>query len=238
MEEIDLKELFTLFWNKKLLIILATLIMVFIGIIYSYFFITPKYTASTNLVLVQSSTSNSQNGDVGITSTDLTINSKLVSTYSDIIKRDLILEQVVSNLNMEKEEVQKIRGKISVNSVKDTEVIEISVRDEDPNYAAQVANEVATVFCEKIVDIFNISNIYLLDRAKVPTEPSNINHIKDIAIFAFMGIVISAMYIFVANMLDTTVKTEEDIEKNAELIVLTSIPNYEAEFKEVKGGKR
>ncbi len=238
MEEIDLKELFTLFWNKKLLIILATLVMVFIGIIYSYFFITPEYTASTNLVLVQSSTGNSQNGDVGITSTDLTINSKLVSTYSDIIKRDLILEQVVSNLNMDKEEVQKIRGKISVNSVKDTEVIEISVKDEDPNYASQVANEVATVFCEKIVDIFNISNIYLLDRAKVPTEPSNINHVKDIIIFAFIGIAISVAYIFVANMLDTTVKTEEDIEKNAELIVLTSIPNYEAEFKEVKGGKR
>lgn len=238
MEDIDLKELLTLFWNKKLLIILVTLIMAFVGIVYSYFFITPEYTASTNLVLVQSSTSDSQNGNVGITSTDLNINSKLVSTYSDIIKRDLILEQVVSNLNMGQEEIEKIRGKISVNCVKDTEVIEISVRDEDPNYAAKIANEVATVFCEKIVDIFNISNIYLLDRAKIPTEPSNINHIKDIILFAFVGIAISVAYIFVANMLDTTVKTEEDIEKNAGLIVLTSIPNYEAEFKEVKGGKR
>lgn len=238
MEEIDLKELFSLFWSKKILIILITLILILIGIIYSYFFVTPEYTASTNLVLVQSSTSTAQSGEAGITSADLNINSKLVSTYSELIKRDVILGQVAKNLNMSEEETAKIKNKISVNSVKDTELIEITVRDEDPNHAAQVANEIATVFSEKIVEIYKISNTYLLDRAKVPTVPSNVNHMKDIIIFALIGIVISAAYIFVINMLDTTVKTEQDIEKVVNLVVLASVPNYEAEFKEVKGGRR
>ena len=37
-------------------------------------------------------------------------------------------------------------------------------------------------------------------------------------------------------MLDNTVKTEEDIEKVTGLVVLTSIPDYETELRNVKGG--
>ena len=86
-----------------------------------------------------------------------------------------------------------LKNKISVVSTKDTEIIEIRVKNTDPDYATKIANEIAKVFCEKIVEIYNISNTYLLDRAEVPTNPSNINHIKDIAIFTFIGIVISTL---------------------------------------------
>lgn len=237
MEEIDLKELFSLFWSKRIIIVLITLILMFIGIIYTYFFITPEYTATTNLILVQAS-SNSQNGQSGITSTDLTINSKLVSTYSELVKKNTVLDQVATNLNIGQDEIRSLKNKISVVSTKDTEIIEIRVKNADADYATKIANEIAKVFCEKIVEIYNISNTYLLDRAEVPTAPSNINHIKDIAIFTFIGIAISVAYIFLINMLDTTIKTEEDIEKITGLTVLVSIPNYDVEFKETKGGRR
>ena len=238
MEELDLKELFSMFWNKKMEIVFITLILMVVGIIYSYFYITPVYTAKTDLVLVQSSSTVSQTGDSAITSTDITMNSKLVSTYSELIKRNAVFGQVASNLNISDEEAEKIKNNISVNSAKDTEIIEIKVTNEDPNKAADVANEIAKVFSEKIVEIYNISNIYLLDRAQAPENPSNVNHMKDIVIFAFIGLVISAAYVLVANMLDNTIKTEEDIEKISGLVVLTSIPDYETEMKNVRGGKR
>ena len=149
MEELDLDELISMFWNKKIEIILITLIAMVIGVIYSYFFVTPTYTAKTSLILVQSSDAASQNGNSGITSTDLTINSKLVSTYSDIVKRNVVLDQVASNLEISKEQVQEIKNRISVSQSKDTEIIDIKVTDEDPNYATKIANEVATVFSEK-----------------------------------------------------------------------------------------
>ena len=238
MEELDLKELFSMFWNKKAEIVFITLILMVVGIIYSYFYITPVYTAKTDLVLVQSSSTVSQTGDSAITSTDITMNSKLVSTYSELIKRNAVFGQVATNLNISDEEAEKIKNNISVNSAKDTEIIEIKVTNEDPNKAADVANEIAKVFSEKIVEIYNISNIYLLDRAQAPEKPSNVNHMKDIVIFAFIGLVIAAAYVLVANMLDNTIKTEEDIEKLTGLVVLTAIPDYETEMKSVRGGKR
>ena len=156
-----------------------------VGVVYTYYFITPVYTAKTDLVLVQSSSTASKTGDSAITSTDLTMNSKLVSTYSELIKRNAVFGQVASNLNISNEEAKLIKDNISVSSAKDTEIIEIKVTNEDPNKAADVANEIAKVFSEKIVEIYNISNIYLLDRAETPEKPSNINHMKDIVIFTF-----------------------------------------------------
>ena len=230
MEELDLKELFFMFWNKKLEIILITLMFVAVGIGYSYIFVKPEYTSTTSLVLAQSSSSG-QTGDGAISATDLTMNSKLVSTYSELIKRKAILGQVCENLNIPESNIQELRGKIKVNSAKNTEIIEISVTNKDPNKAAAIANEIAKVFGEKIVEIYNISNVYLLDRAEANAVPSNINHMKDVVIFAFIGLVIAAVYVLIANMLDNTIKTEQDVEATTELLVLSSIPNYDVEIK-------
>ena len=230
MEELDLKALFFMFWNKKLEIILITLMFVAVGIGYSYFFVKPEYTSTTSLVLAQSSSSG-QTGDGAISATDLTMNSKLVSTYSELIKRKAILGQVCENLNIPDSNIQELRGKIKVNSAKNTEIIEISVTNKDPNKAAAIANEIAKVFGEKIVEIYNISNVYLLDRAEANAVPSNINHMKDVVIFAFIGLVIAAVYVLIANMLDNTIKTEQDVEATTELLVLSSIPNYDVEIK-------
>lgn len=208
------------------------------GIIYSYFYITPQYKASTNLVLVQSSASSSKNSDSAITTTDITMNSKLISTYSELIKRNVVLGQVSSNLNLSEEEINKLKDEITVKSVQDTEIIEITVKDVDSNFAAKVANEIAKVFSEKIVEIYNISNVYILDKAEPESEPCNINHIKDVFVFFAVGLVVSAGVVLLANMLDTTIKKEEDIEKISKLMILSSIPNYENEMKIKKGARR
>ena len=126
---------------------------------------------------------------------------------------------------------------ISVTSVKDTEVIKITVSHENALYAAKIANEIAKVFSEKINEIYKINNIYIVDEAEVAEAPSNINHAKDILLFAFIGLVLSLSYTFVLNMLDTTVKTQEEIEKNYDIPVLATIPSIES-FENEKGGKK
>lgn len=238
MEEIDLKELFQIFWNKKIQIILIILIFMVIGIIYSVGFVTPMYSSSTTLVLAGTSNSPEQNQTAEtITATDLTINSKLVSTYSVLVKSENILGQVISNLGINVDEEQ-LKKNVEVTSVEDTELIEITVSNENPEYAARIANEIANVFKEKIAgDVYNINNVYIWDEAKVATAPSNVNHLKNIVIFAFIGAVISAMYVLIVNMLDTTVKTQEDIEKSIKIPVLASIPMYDMDMEKLKKGK-
>ena len=202
-------------------------------------FVTPMYSASTTLVLA-SSGKNENLPDTGITTstaTEVTVNSKLVSTYSELVKSKNILRQVISNLNMKIEE-DTLRKNITVSSVKDTELIQITVKNEKPSYASQIANEIAKVFTEKVKEIYKIENVQIVDEAEVPNEPSNINHKKDVAIFALIGLVVSIGYVLLLNMLDTTVKTPEDIEEGLKLPVLAVIPVYETDIQKKKGGRK
>ena len=235
MEELDLKELFSIFWNKKAQIILLTLIFMVIGIIYTVGFTTPMYSSSTTLVLASSGNTET-NTNTTITSTDITINSKLVATYSELVKSKNVLRQVISNLGIHVNE-NTLRNNVAVNSVKNTELIEITVKSENPTYAAQIANEIAKVFTEKVKEIYNINNVQVVDEAEVSTVPSNINHTKDVAIFAFIGLVVAIVYVLIANMLDTTIKTAEDVEKGFGIPVLVSIPMIE-NFENERGGRR
>ncbi len=236
MEELDLKELFNIFWQRKLEIVTIILIFVIIGAVYTYAILQPKYTSYTTLLLTQVNGNNETGNDTtSITQTDLTLNSKLISTYSEIIKRDAVLREVIDDLNIKNLTEDSLRKNIKVSAISDTEIIKIEVTNENPNYAQMIANKIAEVFSEKITDIYKINNVYVLDKAVVSENPSNINHLKDIVIFAFIGVVIACGYALLANMLDNTVKTEADIEKLTGLTVLATIPDYDTE---VKGGKR
>ncbi len=234
MEEIDLKELLTLFWNKKTQIVLIVLIFMLLGIIYTMGFIKPKYTSSTTLLLANGNSTNKTNT---ITTSDITLNSKLVSTYSKLVQSKSVMRQVIANLdvNIDEEELKK---QVSVTQEEDTEIIKISVENENPTIAANIANEVARVFSDKVKEIYNINNIQIIDEAEINPEPSNIHHTKDILIFMFIGIVISIGYVLLANMLDTTIKTAEEVEKQFKVPVLATIPLYNFEPIKTKGGKK
>lgn len=60
MEELDLKELLLVFWEKKIEIILIIAIFATIGVAYSLIFVTPTYKASTTLLLATNSSSGTE----------------------------------------------------------------------------------------------------------------------------------------------------------------------------------
>ena len=235
MEELDLKELFNIFWSKKVHIILIVLIFIALGVIYTVGFTKPMYSSSTTLVLAGAESG--EETSESITTTDITLNSKLVSTYSVLVRSKDVLNQVVQNLGIDVN-WESLKNNVSVSSVENTEVLEISVETDNAEYSANIANEIAKVFTEKVAEIYNINNVHIVDEAEVSNTPSNINHEKDVIIFAFIGLVVAVIYVLVANMLDTTIKTADDIEKEFKLPVLASIPVYENAIQKRKGGKK
>ncbi len=232
MEELDLKQLIGIFWSRKLEIILIVAILVVIGVIYTMAFTTPMYSSATTLLLASSNSSN-QGGDA-ITTTDLTLNSKLVSTYSELVKIKNVLREVIDNLQIEINE-DELRNNVKVTSVEDTELIKISVTTKEAEVAPKIANEIAKVFIEKVKGFYNIENVQVVDEAEINNAPSNINHKKDVIIFAFIGVVLAVIYVLIANMLDTTIKTAEEVEKEFKLPVLASIPIYNTDLQKLKG---
>lgn len=236
MEELDLKQLFRIFWNKRLHIIAIILVFLVIGTVYTFAFVKPKYQAYTTLVLAQSDVMVQNTDDQqGITQTELTLNQKLVPTYSELVKTKNVLREVIRELRLDIDE-DELRKNVTVKLVEDTELIKITVTNKDAVDAKNIANKIAEIFSDRVSEIYKINNITIVDEAEEATEPCNINHLRDLAIFMVVGLVVAIIYVLLTNLLDTTVKSAEDIEKELEVSVLASIPTIKDETKLNKGG--
>ena len=220
MEEINLKDLFNYFISKILIVIITFLVAVLVSVVNSKFIKVPEYQSSTTIVL----TVNSDNDlDTTITQDAITINQKLVATYRQIIKSRRVLDQVISNLDLDME-ASELSKSISVTNESDTELIKITVSNVDPELAAMIADEIAKVFSEEIVDIYNIKNVSIIDKALVSEAPYNIKLVKDTIIFGMLGIVLGLGIIFVMFYFDTTVKNAEEIQEKIGLPLLGVVP--------------
>ena len=130
MEEIDLRDLLELFWSKKVIILICILVAILIGAIYSFNFVEPKYQSSTKIVLSQVTDVEDENrNSTSINTSDITLNQKLVDTYTQIITTDSVLSQVIDELGIE-DTVASLRKNISVSAVNDTQVLKITVNND------------------------------------------------------------------------------------------------------------
>ena len=215
-ENIEFKRMLDILNNKKRIIDLILILFIALGYLYSYYYVVPEYKSTSTLLLIP-------NDDETVTSSDLTLNSGLISTYGNIAKNSKVLKQVINNLNLNIQEGQLL-SKIEINIIKDTHIMEISVSDTDPQMATNITKELSNVFLNEIKQIYNLNNIGIVDEAQLPDTPYNINHIKDMFVFVCMGIVVSFAYIVIIYLFDNTIKKEEDIEEYIKIKSLGSVP--------------
>lgn len=218
-ESVELKRIFNIVKAKKILILVILIAFILLGYAYSYKYIVPEYKSTSTLLLIPND--NSENK--GVTNTDLTLNSELISTYANIAKQSRVLKQVINNLELNMTEEELI-NKLEVNFTKDTYIIEIAVKNTNAKKAMDIASELSNVFLKEIKDIYNLNNIGIIDAAQLPKEPYNINHKKDIIIFFGIGIIASSICIVGIYVMDNTIKVEEDIEEYIKIKSLGRIP--------------
>ena len=233
MEELDLKAIYTMLCRKKFLVIGIILISIILGCVYSYKLVKPEYKSSTTLILGRIVDSGENKGfdvDNRITQTEIAINSNLVSTYSELIKSKTLIKKVKNNLGINIED-DNLRDSITVSRLSETELIEITVKNDNPELASNIANEIAKVFSDKIQEIYNIQNVYIIDAATPDYIPYNINHVKDIIIFAVLGFIVSFGILILYSILDTTIKSADDIENEIGLKNLNIIPIRKQDIK-------
>jgi capsular polysaccharide biosynthesis protein len=228
MEDVDIRELMDVIKSKLLFIIILTNIVIICGTAYLKFFKTPEYKSSTTIVLASNSGEAST-----ITTSDVTINKNLVSTYSQIAKSRRVLDPVISSLglNLSYEELAK---KITVSEVGDTEIIQISVVDKDASIASLITNQIAKSFTEEVSDIYNMKNVKILDVGTTADKPYNVNYIKQFWVSFAIGLGLSLVIVFSIYFLNNTIKTPEEIETKIGLPILGRIPLQKGSKKHVR----
>lgn len=226
--EIDLvKQLRTLVGKLHVIVFCGLLCGV---IVYAavYLLVTPKYVASTMLYVNNAST---REGTTTISQSDLYASSQLVDTYAAIITSETFLKQVIADADIDIG-VQNLEKQLETEAINGTEVFKVSVTNEDPKTAARIANAIADIAPSQISAIVDGSSVKVVDYASIPTQIAEPSYRRLAVVGIFIGLIISIIVIFLRDIMDTTIKSESDLE-NWNLPVLGVVPDF-AETKKYK----
>ena len=223
-ETISLKDLFTTLKKRALLILTITILAVLVSGVTSFFLLTPIYQSSTQLLVNQS-----KDEGTPYNATEIQANLQFIDAYNVIMKSPAILDKVIDELELDMSP-SALGEKITVASEQNSQVVKVSVTDENPEMAALIANTVADTFQKDIVKIMNVDNVSILAKAEVSDQASPIKPqpLMNIAVALVVGLLLGVGIAFLLEYLDNTMKTEQDIEKILEMPVIGVIGQIEA----------
>lgn len=229
--EIDLGEVFHLVISKLGVIILSGILLGVLSIIGTMLFITPKYESTTKIVVLNKQDNNT------LTSADMQTSTQLTKDYAELIQSRTVLEGVIAQLNLDmtyKEMLNKVSGETS----SDSRIVSISVTDEDPYTASEIANAVRDMAAEHIQSVMDIEAVNVVDTANIPNEKASPSLAKNGVIGGLLGVIIAMAAVIIIYLTNDTIKVEEDVERYLGLSVLGSIPFSEKESRSKKKKSR
>jgi capsular polysaccharide biosynthesis protein len=222
--EIDLGEIVGLLINKAWFIAVCSVLAAAIGFCVSAFVVTDMYESTTSVYIL-----NKQDNST-LTYSDVQLGTQLTKDYANLITSRSVLEKVISDCNLDMT-YNTLLKRVSVTTLTDTRILEITVTDEDPAMAQFIADEVRKEAANHITNVMDIQAVNVVDNANLPDSPSSPNIAMWSLIGLLIGLFLSVAEVIVRFMLDDTIKTSDDVEKYLGLSTLGMIPVREEQDK-------
>lgn len=188
---------------------------------------TPKYEATTQLyVSVRSD---------GSTSGDLVQGSNFarqsVESYVNIIGTESVLGPVVDELGLE-ESTAQLSAQVTASAPSGTSLIDITVTDEDPVRAAEIANAIAASFSHLLQnelevveseDATSSVRLTIVQSADVPSSPVSPRVTLNLALGVLVGLALGLGIAVMRSVLDNRIHSLHDIEQVTDAPMLGGI---------------
>lgn len=223
--QLTVNDILKMFLAHIKLIIIMTLVGTILAYMYVTFFVSPTYTASS-LILVQnnagfsnsnSSTSTGEN-NAEVDTNDITQSVMLANTCTVLFKKDPDMKSIIAG------------NSVSINAIEDSYFLEIVVTSLDPvsaaNVANQVANEAPNVFAKYFGEAGKVDTV---DEASIPSSPSSPDVEKYVMMGFLGGLILSLAVAFLIEIVDTTVKADDDLYEMYNIPVFAEIIDFEVE---------
>ena len=225
MEEgYTIQDLIDIIFTHIKLIIIITLLAGLTAFVVSEFFIAPKYEANVKLFV---NNTRANQGDTTSIS-DLNASERLVNTYMEIVKSNTVLAKVSKNAAKEyglSYGPERLKGMVSTQAVKNTEIFYVKVLSKSPEHSQLLANQIAKDAPEEIMDFVEATSVKVIDSAVLPHAQSSPNVKLNAALGFLLGLILSVLLVLLIDMLDVTIRSEEDLKSITELPILGVIPS-------------
>lgn len=185
----------------------------------NYFYLTPYYSNSSTLLV------NDRNMENTPSLNDVLVYEKLIGTYKDIIKSKKILTPVVVEYGRGLSYEQLV-GMLNVSSKPSSQVITITVISTNYIQATTLANLIAETFSRLLPNVMTVDNVQILDAAEQDSTPLPVKPRKKLNVFLsfFLSTFVSVALILILYLLDTKIRTEEDLIQTVNYPLLGSVP--------------
>jgi capsular polysaccharide biosynthesis protein len=218
--ELDLREIFRVMRRRLSLLVLIPLVAAVTAGVVSYAFLSPVYSAETTLWVIK-------DGSGQINYNDLLLNRNLTKTYAEVAASRAVMNDVIKRLQLKDVTAEQLELKLTVNPVKDTEILSFTVQDTDPQMVARLADAIAAAFQDQIRSYMKVENVVVVDAAAVPASPIKPRKMMNVAVAFVLGAMAAVGLTFLLEYLDTSIKSPEDVSRYLELPVLGMIPVIE-----------
>jgi capsular polysaccharide biosynthesis protein len=222
--ELSILEIFNILLKRVWILLLATIVGLSGALLISLFLIAPTFTSTAVLYVNPNQNQLDRTGNYN----DLNYAQELVNSYIIILKNDVFLKDVAEQSGLEYTSGQ-IRGMLSLASINSTEIFEVRISSKNPQHSFLLAETITDLAPEEIIRIKESDSVKLVSPAVLPTSPSAPNNTLNAIIGAVLGFAVAVASIILVEILDTRVKSEEDLATHYSLPILGSIPKYEEE---------
>lgn len=220
--EIDLLELFGHFRRRLLFIVAGFLVGALIAGLITQFAITPKYTATSKMYMVSSSSQSV------VDLTDLNIGQSISKDYVELLKTRPMLEAVIMEQGLPYS-YNELLEMLDLSVVTETRILTIRVTSEDKKEAMNIANALAEKGVSELPKLMETPAPHIAEYAIVPVNPSSPSLSRNTMIGALLGLLLMLALFTIEFLRDDTFKTAEDIEKVFGVMPLTVIPEGKIE---------
>ena len=180
--------------------------------------VLPKtYTAQTTLYVMYRSSEDTLNYS------EMSLSSQLVNDYSELIRSNRVIDGAASQLGLSSSEVEK-SYQINVDTSTTNRLLKLQVTGTNPTRAANIANALASELAKCILDVTNVTNISVVDQAKIPSEPSGPPALKITGAAGILALVTTIALAVIIDMINVKIITREDVQSILGVSVLAQIP--------------
>ncbi|MEW1982989.1 polysaccharide biosynthesis tyrosine autokinase [Pseudarthrobacter oxydans] len=145
---------------------------------------------------------------------------KRVTSYVSLATSPRVLQSAAQELRLD--DGRALAGKVAATSPAQTVLINITASDSNPELAADIANAVATELIAAVNQVEDVSIVHLsiFEQATPASAPSSPNVPINLALGALLGLLTGAIYALLRELLDTRVRSLEDVERTISAGVL------------------
>ncbi|CAC9131406.1 chain length regulator (capsular polysaccharide biosynthesis) [Staphylococcus aureus] len=218
-EKFDLVKLLNILKkNIKLLLILPAICLV-VSTELTFFVMPDKYTASTQILVNMKKSSS----DLAFQNVQSSLQS--VNTYTEIIKSPRILDKVSREFDGQYSTAE-LNSFLKVTNQTNSQIITVSVTTGNKSESDKIVNRISKVFAHDMPKIMSVDNVTILSSAHDNAVKVSPIVSVNLVISIIVGIVLAILIIFLKELLDKRIKTEEDVESQLGLPILGSIQKF------------